>query len=122
MKTILQRLLLGAVLAAGLGACYVYDPYYPYGYPVSQVSPQAAFDRYYGAALGAIHDAGMTVTAEDRASGTIQSRRGGTTMNARVITQADGKVRVEFNAGGNLAEDPSLPDRVSRAYEARLGR
>ena len=122
MKMILQRLVLGAMLASGLGACYVYDPYYPYGYPAAQVSPQAAFDRYYGAALGAINDAGMTVTAQDRASGMIQSRRGGTTMNARVVTQADGKVRVEFTAGGNLSEDPGLPDRVSAAYEARLGR
>ena len=43
-------------------------------------------------------------------------------MKSRVLTQADGKVRVEFNAGGALSEDPGLPDRISRAYDARMGR
>jgi hypothetical protein len=120
MNVILNRIVFATAVALGLSAC-VYDPYYPYGYP-AYTSPQAAYDRYWAAAVGAIRDSGMNITSEDRAAGVIQSQRGNTTMNARVITQADGRVRVEFNAGGALNEDPSLPDRVSRAYDARLGR
>jgi hypothetical protein len=119
MKAILTRAVVASALVVGLASCVV-DPYYPYGYP--QVSPQAAYDRYFNAALGAMVDAGLQVSGEDRAGGTIRSQRGGITMNARVITQADGRVRVEFNASGAISEDPGLPDRVSRAYEARLGR
>lgn len=121
MKTILSRIALAAALAAGLASCYVYDPYYHYGYPAAP-SPQAAYDRYWNAALGALQDNGLRVTAQDRTTGAIRSQRGGITVNANVVTQADGKVRVEFNAGGALNEDPGLPDRVSRAYDARLGR
>ena len=122
MNTLLKRLLFASTLALGLTSCVVYDPYYPYGYPPPQVSPQQAFERYWAASGGAMRDVGMEIVGEDRGAGVIQARRGGITMNARVINQADGKVRVEFNAGGNLKEDPGLPDRVSRAYEARLGR
>jgi len=123
MNTPFTRIVFASAVALGLASC-VYDPYYPYGYPgyPAPVSPQAAYDRYWGAAVGAIRDSGLQVTSEDRTAGVIQSQRGNVTMNARVITQADGRVRVEFNAGGALNEDPSLPDRVSRAYDARLGR
>ncbi len=118
MTSILIRLSAALALAAGLAGCYPYDPYYPYGY----ASPQVAFDRYFGAAAGAMRDAGVQVTSEDRTTGVITGVRGGATMNAKVITQADGRVRVEFNAGGKLSEDPGLPDRVNQAYEARVGR
>ena len=117
MKSAIARVTVAFALAAGLAGCYVYDPYYP-----PPVSPQAAFDRYWGAALGAMRDQGLQITAENRASGAIEGRRGGITMRANVISQADGRVRVEFNASGAISEDPSLPDRVSRAYDARLGR
>ena len=119
MKTSLARIALGLVLATGIAGCVVYDPYYN---PYPQVSPQQAFDRYWGAALGAMRDQGMEITAENRAAGVIEGRRGGITMRANVIPQADGRVRVEFNASGAISEDRSLPDRVSRSYDARLGR
>jgi len=117
MKAVIARVTVAFALAAGLAGCYVYDPYYP-----PQVSPQAAFDRYWGAAMDAMRDQGMNITAENRAAGVIEGRRGGITMRANVIPQADGRVRVEFNASGAISEDPSLPDRVSRSYDARLGR
>lgn len=119
MRALLIRTATAAALALGLASC-VYDPYYPYGY--AYPSPQQSFDRYFGAASGAMRDAGLQVTSEDRTAGVITGVRGGVTMNARIVTQADGRFRVEFNAGGKLSEDPGLPDRVSRAYEARVGR
>lgn len=106
-------------IACSIAGCVVYDPYYP---PPGYVSPTAAFDRYWGAALGAMRDQGLQITAENRAAGAIEGRRGGLKVTAQVSPQADGRYRVEFNTSGALSEDPSLPERVSRAYDARLGR
>ena len=101
-----------------LASCVVYDPYYPYGPPPGP----SKFDRAWNAAVGALQDQGVQIGNQDRASGTIDGRRGGINMKARVLTQADGSVRVEFNASGAMSEDPALPDRISRAYDARMGR
>ena len=43
-------------------------------------------------------------------------------MTANVRSQSDGSVRVEFTARGNVNEDPGLVDRVSAAYDRRMGR
>jgi hypothetical protein len=37
-------------------------------------------------------------------------------------TQADGSVRVEMSARGPKGADPGLADRISRAYDRRMGR
>ena len=121
MKTLAARTLAASCLAIAATGCVVYDPYYPYGAP-PRVSHAEAMDRYWGAAHGAMQEQGLQITREDRQAGVIEGRRGGLAMTARVAPQADGRYRVEFNVSGNLAEDPSLPDRVSRAYDARLGR
>jgi hypothetical protein len=44
------------------------------------------------------------------------------TVRTRLNRQGDGSVRVEFNVGGNLSEDPDLPNRISRSYDTRMGR
>ena len=119
MKILAARTLAASCIALAAAGCVVYDPYY---HPHPHVSHDQAMDRYWGAALAAMRDQGLEIVREDRVAGVIQGRRGGITVGARVAAQADGRYRVEFNAGGNLAEDPSLPDRVSRAYDARLGR
>ena len=83
-----------------LASCVVYDPYYPYGPPPGP----SKFDRAWNAAVGALQDQGVQIGNQDRASGTIDGRRGGINMKARVLTQADGSVRVEFNASGAMSE------------------
>ena len=113
------KTLCGIFVVLALSGCY-YGPY-PYGYPAPAPGP-SAYDRSWNAAVGAIRDQGVNVTREDRGTGTIEGQRGGLTVNARVVTQADGRVRVEFNTAGNLSEDPGLSDRVSRSYDARMGR
>lgn len=118
MKAIARYLALFAALV-GLAGCVVYDPYYPYGAPPPGPSK---FDRAWGAAVGALQDQGVAVGNQDRSSGVIDGRRGGINVRARVLTQADGSVRVEFNTSGAMSEDPSLPDRISRSYDARMGR
>jgi hypothetical protein len=105
---------------ATLGGCYVYDPYYPYGYPAAYPGggTAATYNQAWNAALGAMRDQGVQVGREDRASGVIQGTRGGANVAAQVITQADGRVRVEFN----VANDAALAEGLSRSYDARMGR
>ena len=116
----LIRVVAVAVLVSLLGGCYVYDPYHPYGYGYQ--APPPKFDQAWTATLGAFVDQGVEIQTQDKANGVVTGRRGGVNINAKLVTQADGRVRVEINAGGNLSEDPGLPDRVSRAYDARMGR
>jgi hypothetical protein len=108
-------------VAAGMTAC-VYDPYYPYGHPYTVPGAPASFDRSWNAAMLALQDQGVRITAEDRGAGVIEGQRGAMTVRTRLNRQADGGVRVEFNVGGNLDEDRDLPARISRSYDARMGR
>jgi hypothetical protein len=100
-----------------LAACVVYEPVYATG-----GGTPATYERAWNAAVGSYHDQGVSITAQDRSMGVIEGRKGAITVKSRVVTQADGKVRVEMNTGGTLSEDPGLPDRMSRAYDARMGR
>ena len=116
MKVFLVRFALAASCAATLTVAGC--AYYPY--PVATSAP-ASFDRSFGAAAGAMRDQGLAITVEDRSSGTIVGRTdGGGTVTAGVRQQADGSVRVQFDAAG--ARDPALIDRVSRSYDSRMGR
>ena len=117
MKTALAAPLL--VLSVALAGCVVYD--YPPYYATAPSTPNT-FDRSWNAAVGAMRDQGVQIGREDRTAGVIEGRRGGLTVVAGVRAQADGRVRVEFNTRGNLSEDPGLSDRISHAYDARMGR
>ncbi len=114
MRTAALRLAAAMAIALGMTACVVYD-YPPYGYS----QPASAYERAWNNAIGAMTDSGVQVVNADRNGGLIEGHRGGITVKARLIAQADGAVRVEFNANGALSEDPSLPDRISRSYDAR---
>jgi hypothetical protein len=52
----------------------------------------------------------------------VHGRRGGIDVTANVRTQADGSARVQFDTAGATAQDPGLIDRISRAYDRRMGR
>ena len=119
LKTFITRIAAALALATGLAAC-VYDPCYPYG--CTQPGAPASFDRSWNAAMLALQDQGVSIKSEDKAAGVIQGQRGGMTVLTRLNRQADGSVRVEFNVGGNLSEDRDLPNRISRSYDARMGR
>ena len=64
----------------------------------------------------------MRITSEDRGAGQIRGTRDGIDVVANVRTQADGSVRVEFNTSGATGRDPGLIDRISNAYDRRMGR
>jgi len=114
-SVLLMRLLRAATCASVLAVSGC--AYYPY--PVTTAVP-ASFDRSFSAAGGAMRDQGLAISAEDRSSGTIVGRIGGGTVTARVMQQADGSVRVQFDATGS--RDPALIDRVSQSYDRRMGR
>ncbi|HEU5297325.1 MAG TPA: hypothetical protein VFU71_21280 [Burkholderiaceae bacterium] len=110
-------LLVAAGVALALLGCTYYVP--P---PTTTVVPgaPASFDRSFSAASGAMRDQGLAISVEDRTSGRIVGKAGSGTVTANVRQQADGSVRVQFDASG--VSDSGLIDRVSRAYDARMGR
>ena len=103
-------------LLLALAGCTYYAPP-PGSYTVTT---PANFDRSYNAALGALRDQGAAITREDAAAGVIVGTVAGGTVTANLNRQGDGSVRVQFSASG--VNDPQLVDRVSRAYDARMGR
>jgi len=111
----LVRAFAWALVALAPAACY-YGPY-PYATTVP-----ASFDRSYNAVIGAMVDNGLSILMEDRPAGRVVGRRGGIDMTGSVISQPDGSVRVEFTTSGATAQDPQLIDRVTSAYNARMGR
>ena len=120
MKSLVCGMTAATALAIAASGCYVYDPYYPYAYTGNPTA--ATFDRSWNAMLGAFSDQGVEIHAQDRAAGIIEGRRGAIGVRAHIMAQADGRIRAEFNTSGPLSQDPGLPDRISRAYDARMGR
>jgi hypothetical protein len=109
-------LIRGAVVCALsmlVSGCY----YPPIAYPTTT---PASFDRSFSAAGNAMREQGLAIRSEDRASGTIVGAQGNATVTASVRQQADGSVRVQFDANG--VRDPALIDRVSHSYDRYMGR
>jgi hypothetical protein len=114
-STLVRRSLLRVGLvtaAAALVGCTYYAP--PPG--------PSTYDRAYNAMLGAMSDQGVNVTDANPASGLITGQRGGITVIATVAPQADGTTRVEFRTKGDINQDPNLINRITGAYNARMGR
>jgi hypothetical protein len=113
-----RRLAVMALLAAMLFAagCYYYGPAPAYG------PGPTSFDRSWDAARGAAYDEGVRLTGEDRSRGLITGARGDQDVTINIFTQADGSVRVEFNARGPQGANSDLASRLSRAYDRRMGR
>lgn len=125
MKALIGRLLpragaacliaVGAMIAAGLAGCVVYEPVPAYGTP-------SAFERAWAAAAGAMQEQGVTITDQNREAGIIRGARGTVNVTSTVRTQADGRVRVEINATGPMGSDAGLAERISASYDRRMGR
>ena len=102
--------------AAPLAGCVVYEPYPGYYYGGSN------FDRAWSAALGGAQDAGVQVASAEPAAGLRRGTKDGIDVVVTVARQADGSVRVQFDAKGPTQQDPGLGERFSRAYDRRMGR
>lgn len=108
-----------ALAASLLGACTYYETA-PGQY--SQTPPLSSYDRAWSAAVGAMRDEGVTVTSDDRNTGTVLGVRGEIKINAQVTEHADRSVRVQFATSGATSTDPELITRVERTYSRRMGR
>ena len=109
-------LTLMVVLAALWGGCVVYEPVVVPAYSGS------SYDRVWNSALGAAEDAGVKITSADRTAGIIRGVTNSADVTISVISQADGKTRVEFTSKGPKGQDPDLNDRFTRFYNRRMGR
>jgi hypothetical protein len=114
MSRIFRTTLLLALACGPLAGCVVYEPYPGYYYGGSN------FDRAWNAALGGVQDAGVQVSSAEPSTGVIRGTADGGDVVVAVARQADGSVRVHFDARGPAQRD--LADRFSRAYERRMGR
>jgi hypothetical protein len=110
-----------ALTAAFLAGCTYYVAE-PGAYVSAPPSAMSSFDRSWSAAVGALGDQGVKIAYEDRDAGFIQGSRDGIGVVSRVRVLADGRVRVEFNTSGSTQRDPGLIDRISHAYDVRMGR
>jgi hypothetical protein len=108
-----------AATALALQGCYTSPAYV--AVPVSSSVP-ASFDASWQAARGAAYDEGVRITYEDRASGTLRGDKAPYSVLITVATQADGSVRVGFSVTGAASQDSGLQDRLTRAYQRRMGR
>jgi hypothetical protein len=104
--------------AALLGGC----TYYQVAPGTYATSPATSFDRSWEAARGALADQGVALSREDRGAGVMSGTRNGINITANVRAQTDGSVRVEFNTSGATSSDPELINRVTNAYNRRMGR
>ena len=96
--------------------CVVYEPV-PASAPAT-----SGFDRSWNAALGAAQDVGIRILSEDRVRGVITGANDSREVAIMVMTQADGRVRVEISARGPQGGDANLASDISRAYDRRMGR
>jgi len=105
------------VLTALVGGCVVYEPV-----PVPSSSYGSSYDRVWNSALGAAEDAGVKITSADRATGTIRGVTSSSDVTILVISQADGRTRVEFSSKGPKGADAGLNERFTSYYNRRMGR
>ena len=116
MRQNLCPALLCLALALPLVGCVVYEPM-----PVATTVP-ASFDRSWNAALAAAQDVGIAVTQADRSTGRIYGRRNSADILVSVLPQANGSLRVQFDAKGLGPQDQTLSERFTQAYNYRMGR
>jgi hypothetical protein len=109
-------LILMVVLTALVGGCVVYEPVPAPAYYGS------SYDRVWDSALGAAGDAGVKITSADRTTGIIRGVTNSADVTISVISQADGRTRVEFSSKGPKGQDADLSDRFTSYYNRRMGR
>jgi len=80
------------------------------------------FDQSWAAVNGALYDQGLLITSQNRSTGVVLANSPDINVTATVRTQADGSVRVQFDTKGDIQKDPMLIERVTRSYNARMGR
>ena len=102
-----------------VSGCTVYQPA-PAVYTTTATTSK--FDQSWSAAVGALSDQGVRITSQNRDAGIVQGTSNGIYITGNIRTQADGRVRVEFDTSGATNRDPRLIDRITQSYNGRMGR
>lgn len=111
----LNNTLLCLALALPVAGCVAY--------PVAtQTTVPASFDRSWNAAQGAARDVGIAISQADRSNGLITGRRNTADVFISVLPQADGSLRVVFDAKNLGPQDQGLNGAFTQAYNRRMGR
>ena len=110
--------ILAAMAMAAIAGC----TYYEVAPGTYSTSVPSKFDRSWAAAINSFQDQGVQITDQDRDAGLLRGTREGIDVLATIRTQADGSVRVQFDVTGATVRDPTLVDRISRAYDRFMGR
>lgn len=113
--TIARRAALALLTTTALLAGCV--AYYP-----TTAAGTSKFNQSFDAALNAASDSGVTVASADRASGRILGSKAGAAVTITLEQQADGSVRVAFNAPDSKQTHPTLTEQLYGAYQRRMGR
>jgi hypothetical protein len=106
-----RRLAAFLLIALGLAACVAYEPV-----------PVDPMQQPWQSAIGAIGDAGLTLVTADRGTGTIRGARGNVEGIIAVRMRNDGRVGVEISSRDPDGRDPTLVQRLTEAYNRRMGR
>jgi len=104
------------VLAFLFPACVVYEPV------PAVVLSAPSYDRVWDSALGAAQDAGVAIFSANKTTGIIRGARSETQVTITVMTQADGRNRVEFTTRGPDGQDAELNATLTSFYNRRMGR
>jgi hypothetical protein len=112
ITTVALPLLFAGTLATG---CVVYEP-------VPAYAVTSTTDRAWNAALGAVQDASVRISSADQGSGQIRGTKDGVDVSVSVVRQPDGRTRVQIDSKGPSGHDTALAERISAAYERRMGR
>jgi hypothetical protein len=107
-----KRVLCILVAASSLAGCVAYEA----------VPAPDPFQTSFRAATGAIGDAGLTLVTADQATGTIRGTRGSVEGIIAVRHRPDGRIGVEISARDPDRADPTLVQRLTDAYNRRMGR
>jgi hypothetical protein len=106
----LKRFVALLFLSLCVAGCVVYEPV-----PVTPSNPMA---QPWQAAMGAMQDTGLAIVTADQATGLVRGTRGSAVGEIRVAMRADGRVGVEITS----QNDPTLTQRLTDAYNRRMGR
>ncbi len=116
-----MKIIITALAAILISGCTYYQPV-PAPAVYTTVNKTSKFDQSWSAVVGALADQGVRINVQDRGAGVIQGTRKDIEVTGNIRTQADGRVRVEFNTSGATKSDPTLIERITRSYNGRMGR
>lgn len=114
-----MKFIIITLMAMLITGCTYYQPA-PVVYPTTVTTNK--FDQSWSAVIGAFSDQDVHITTQDRGAGIIQGNREGINFTGNIQTQANGSVRVQFDASGSTGRKPTTLELITKSYNSRMGR